>query len=167
MTDTNNSIKSPPEIASLLSQMSNIQTDRERMAREIEQLNKELSSLKENKREEMRKVFDNVIQKWLNASVQNEDVRKQFSEGMERIIDKTQEQGVWTVAVEASHLHARQIEELEKLRAECEQLRTQGNGSFHDENSRKRPREESSSSVGTKVNDFWTGFELDNVQPLL
>jgi sulfur transfer protein SufE len=161
MTDTSlTATKSPPEITSLLSQMSNIQTDRERMMKEIDNLNKELSGLKENKREEMRKVFDTVIQRWLTASVNDENTRKQFSDGMERIIEKTQDQGVWTVAVEASNLHARQIDELEKLRAECDQLKSQTNesGTFKDESSRKRSRDEAS-----KSNSFWEGFELGPV----
>ena len=85
-----NALKTTPELASLLSQLSNLQTDRERMTKEMEKLNAELSTLKEGKREEMRKVFDNVIQRWLSASVSDENVRKQFSDGMERIIDKTQ-----------------------------------------------------------------------------
>ena len=165
MTDQNsqastNVLKTTPELASLLSQLSNLQTDRERMTKEMEKLNAELSTLKEGKREEMRKVFDNVIQRWLSASVSDENVRKQFSDGMERIIDKTQENGIWTVAVEASNLHARQIDELEKLRAECDKLRTCGSeasGSFKDESSRKRGRDESQAAGG---NDFWAGFDL-------
>lgn len=157
MTD-NTTLKSAPEISSLLSQMSNLQTDKERLAKELERLVQENSSLKQNKREEMQKIFDTLIHKWLEASVNDENARKQFTEGMGRIIEKTQDQGVWTVAVEASHLHARQIEELEKLRAECEQLRAHSNegGSFKDEAARKRPREE------TKTNDFWAGFTLDS-----
>jgi uncharacterized membrane-anchored protein YjiN (DUF445 family) len=146
------------DVGSLLTQLSNLQTDRERLARELEMCTRELSSLKENKREEMRKIFETVIQKWLSASVNDEQVRKQFSDGMERIIEKTQENGVWTVAVEASHLHEKQIQELEKLRAECEQLKQQ-NPSFQEESSRKRPREAGSATEGK--NDFWTGFELD------
>lgn len=153
--NNNANFKTSPDIASLLQQLSNLQNDRERLAKELELSSKELSTLKENKREEMRKVFDTVIQKWLNDSVNNEDVRKQFSDGMQRIIEKTHENGLWTVAVEASNLHAKQIEELEQLRSQCEQLK-QHNPSFNDENSRKRPREESGQS-----NDFWTGFELD------
>lgn len=155
-------IKSTPEIVSLLSQLSNIQNEREKMAREMENLNKELSKMKEGKREEMRNVFDNVIQKWLSASVNDENVRKQFSDGMERIIEKTQDNGVWTVAVEASHLHARQIEELERLRVECDQLKSSvpaSGGQFKEESSRKRGREEASA----KTNDFWTGFELEQL----
>ena len=150
-------LKSTTDVASLLSQLSNLQNDRERLASEVEKMNKELSTLKEGKREEMRKIFDNVIAKWLAASVNDENARKQFSDGMERIIEKTQDNGVWTVAVEASNLHVKQIEELEKLRSRCEQLETTSNGKFSDESSRKRPRE-GETDVGKS--DFWAGLDL-------
>ena len=148
------------DVSSLLAQLSNVQADRERMAKELERLGGELSSLKESKREEMRKVFDTVIQNWLNASVHDENVKKQFTEGMHRIIEKTQDNGVWTVAVEASQLHAKHIQEIEELRAQCEQLKnTAVNSNFKDENSRKRMREPEE----PRTNTFWTGFELDPI----
>jgi hypothetical protein len=106
----------------------------------------------------MKKVLDTVITRWLTDSVQDEGARKQFTEGMERLVKDTKaESGVWTVACEASALHAKHLDELERLRTECETLRSAGTGSFRDEASRKRPREESQS--GSK--DFWEGFELD------
>lgn len=159
--NSSSGIRSTPEIQSLLTQLANIQNDKENMARKVEELNKELSSLKEGKREEMRKVFDNVINRWLQESVKDEGVRKQFTDGMERYIDRTQDNGVWTVAVEASNLHARQIEELERLRQENESLRT-GNagGQFKDEASRKRGRDDGNGAAGGKGSDFWAGFEL-------
>ena len=150
-------LKSSTDVASLRSQLSNLQNDRERLASEVEKMNKELSTLKEGKREEMRKIFDNVIAKWLAASVNDENTRKQFSDGMERFIEKTNDNGLWTVAVEASNFHARQIEELEKLRAKCEQLETNSNGKFSDESSRKRARD-GETSVGSS--DFWGGLDL-------
>lgn len=149
---------SAPEVSSLLSQLSNLQSDRERMASELQKLSTELSTMKESKREEMRKVFDDVVQKWLAASVNDENVRKQFNDGMERVIEKTQDNGVWTVVVEASNLHARQIEELEKLRGECEQLKTVGDSAFKNEASRKRARDEPAAGKG---NDFWGDFKLE------
>ena len=112
----------------------------------------------EGKREEMNKVLDTVITRWLSDSVKDEGARKQFTEGMERLVKDTKaESGVWTVACEASALHAKHLEELERLRGECETLRSAGSGSFRDETSRKRPREDAKPSG----DDFWAGFELD------
>jgi hypothetical protein len=106
----------------------------------------------------MNKVLDTVITRWLSDSVKDEGARKQFTEGMERLVKDTKaESGVWTVACEASALHAKHLEDLERLRGECETLRSAGSGSFRDETSRKRPREDAKPSG----DDFWAGFELD------
>ncbi len=103
-------------------------------------------------------MLDTAIARWLSDSVQDETVRKQFTEGMERLVKDTKaESGIWTVACEASSLHAKKLEEIEKLRAECESLRTAGAGSFKDESSRKRGREDADVSK----NDFWGGLDLD------
>ena len=105
----------------------------------------------------MKKVLDTAIARWLSDSVQNEDVRKQFTEGMERLVKDTKaESGIWTVACEASALHAKHLDEIERLRTECETLKAVGAGSFGSEASRKRGREESEPGKG----DFWGGFEL-------
>ena len=106
----------------------------------------------------MRKAFDTVISKWLADSVQNEDTRKQFSEGMQRLVQETKENsGIWQVACEASAVHAKQLEELERLRTECSALRACGSGQFNNEASRKRARE-----PDAKKDDFWAGFEVTN-----
>ncbi len=107
----------------------------------------------------MKKVLDTVIARWLTDSVKSEDARKQFSEGMERLVKDTRaESGIWTVACEASHAHASRLEEIERLRTECESLRASGGGAFRDEASRKRGRDEPAASSS---NDIWAGFELD------
>ena len=107
----------------------------------------------------MKKVLDTVIAKWLTDSVQNEDVRKNFTDGMERLVKDTRaESGIWTVACEASNLHARKLEEIERLRTECESLKALNQGAFGSEMARKRGREESRPSGN--AGDFW-GFELD------
>jgi len=103
----------------------------------------------------MKRILDTVIAKWLQDSVNNEEARKQFSEGMQRLVTDTRENnGVWTVACEASHLHAKQVEEIERLRVECESLRALQGGQFKDEASRKRVRDPNPGN-----NDFWGEFE--------
>ena len=106
----------------------------------------------------MKKVLDTVIAKWLTDSVKSDDVRQQFTEGMQRLVKDTRaESGIWTVACEASQLHAAKLEEIEHLRIENETLKATGLGSFRDESARKRPREDSQPNP----NDFWAGFEVD------
>lgn len=103
-------------------------------------------------------MLDTAIARWLADSVQNEDVRKQFTEGMERLVKETKdESGIWTVACEASAVHARHLDEIERLRTECEALKAVGGGAFQDEAARKRKRDEAA-EPGTQ--DFWGGFQL-------
>jgi len=103
-------------------------------------------------------VLDTAIARWLSDSVQNEDVRKQFTEGMERLVKDTKaESGIWTVACEASALHAKNLDEIERLRAECEALKAVAGGGFRDEASRKRGRDE---AAEPGKQDFWAGFSL-------
>lgn len=146
------------DISSILLQVQNLQGDREKLLRELEAARAENSHLKQGKRDEMKKVFDTVIAKWLEDSVKDEEARKQFAQGMERIVDSTHENGIWTVACAASNLHKTQLDEIERLRLENDTLRSAGAGGFKDESSRKRGREEPSAA---QSNDFWTGFEVD------
>jgi hypothetical protein len=100
-----------------------------------------------------------VVAKWLEDSVENESVRTQFKEGMERLVKNTAEDsGVWQVAVCASAAHAKKLNEIERLRTEHEELKTRVNGEFGNESSRKRGREETAEAV-VPPGDFWAGFE--------
>ena len=146
-----NKTQQPSDISSILAQVQALQSDKDRLM-------KELSHLKQGKREEMKKVWDTVISKWLEDSVQDEDAKKQFTEGMTRIMDTTKENGIWTVACAASNLHKSHLEEIERLRTEVNTLKTGTAGSFRDDASRKRGRDE---PVQENPNDFWSGFEVD------
>ena len=156
------------ELTSILTQVQNLQTDREKLMKEVETARHKVEKLTEGKRVEMKTALDTVVAKWLDDSVENEGVRTQFKEGMERLVKNTAEDsGVWQVVVCASAAHARRANELERLRTEHEELKTRMNGEFGNEASRKRPREEtkegaSGSTEGAISNDngdFWNGFE--------
>lgn len=150
--------KPPAELSSILTQVQTLQEEREKLARELEDTRARMSKLQEGKREEMKKALDTVIAKWLADSVENEDVRKQFTEGMDRLVTSTNENsGIWQVACQASHVHARQLEELERLRVECTALKERGVGKFQEEASRKRGRTEAPASA---AGDFWEGFDV-------
>lgn len=146
------------DISSILLQVQNLQGDREKLMRELEAARAEMSQLKQGKREDMKKVFDTVIAKWLEDSVKDEEAKKQFTQGMERIMDSTHENGIWTVACAASNLHKTQLEEIERLRVENDSLRSASASGFKDESSRKRGRDDAPQS---NPNDFWAGFEVD------
>ena len=152
----------PPkaELSSILTQVQSLQTDREKLMKELETARQKVEKLTEGKRAEMKSSLDTVIAKWLEDSVENEAIRTQFKDGMERLVKNTAEDsGVWQVVVCASAAHARRINELERLRMEYEELKTRVNGEFSTEASRKRPREESKEGEAKGCGDFWFGCE--------
>ena len=149
------------ELNSILTQVQTLQTDREKLMKELENTRQKVQKLTEGKRLEMKNSLDTVIAKWLDDSVENESVRTQFKEGMERLVTNTAEDsGVWQVVVCASAAHARKLNEIERLRSEHEELKTKMGGEFGQEASRKRTREETKDTIGeTSSSDFWVGFE--------
>lgn len=158
-----------PELTSILTQVQTLQTDREKLMRELDVAKQKVEKLTEGKRQEMQQSLNTVIAKWLEDSVENEGVRTQFKEGMERLVKNTAEDsGVWQVVVCASAAHTKRINEMEKLRGEYEELKTKMNGEFGGpEGSRKRAREETKEAGGASGGgsaeggsaDFWNGFE--------
>ena len=144
-----------PELSSILTQVQTLQQDREKLMKELEETKSSLGKLQEGKRAAMKNVLDTVITKWISESVDNEDARKQFQEGMDRLVTDTWENsGIWQVACAASATHAKQTAELEKLRSECTELRTLQGGQFVNETSRKRTKETEDSSGF----DIWKDF---------
>jgi hypothetical protein len=147
------------ELNSILTQVQSLQTDREKLMKELDNARQKVEKLTEGKRMEMKNSLDTVIAKWLEDSVENEGVRTQFKEGMERLVKNTAEDsGVWQVVVCASAAHARRLNEIERLRTEHEELKTKMGGEFGQEGSRKRVREETKEPEGN-TSDFWVGFE--------
>ena len=152
-------VKPTAELSSILTQVQSLQEEREKLSKELEETRARMNKLQEGKREEMKKSLDTVIAKWLADSVENEDVRKQFTEGMDRLVNSTNEtSGIWQVACQASSVHAKQLEELERLRVECTSLKERGVGRFQDEDTRKRGR--SKANPSSAAGDFWDGFEI-------
>ena len=147
---------STPELSSILTQVQTLQSEREKLTQELAEAKMNLSQLQEGKRLAMRGVLDTVINKWINESVESEDAKKQFQEGMERLVTDTREtSGLWQVACAASATHAKQTSELEKLRSECNELRSLQGGNFASETSRKRKPDEKDPSGF----DVWSEFK--------
>ena len=149
-------MKTNPELTSILTQVQSLQSEREKLSAELEAAKSDLSKLQEGKRTAMRNVLDTVINKWIAESVDNEEAKKQFQEGMDRLVTDTRESsGLWQVACAASATHAKQTAELERLRTECNDLRSLQGGSFVNETSRKRKAEEKDQSGF----DVWADFK--------
>ena len=166
MTSTN------PDISAILNQVKTLETDkntleterakieseRQRLVKELEEAREKMSRLTEGKRQEMQQSFDTVIKRWLNESVEDPKVRQEFEQGVNRLVEKTEEDsGIWRVVMCASNLHARRMAEIESLKGECEILKSRGVGDFREEASRKRVRDEKEPERGG--GDIWSEFE--------
>ena len=105
-------VQNPQDLSALLSQVKVLESDRERLSRELDEARKKIEDehrrmeevstkmgrLTEGKRAEMQQAFDTVIKKWLSDSVQDEKVRQEFQTGMARLVENTAEDsGVWQV----------------------------------------------------------------------
>jgi len=82
-------LASKPELNSILSQVQNLQTDREKLMRQLEFANQKVEKLTEGKRVEMKQCLEQQIAKWLEESVENEANRKNFMQGLERLVKDT------------------------------------------------------------------------------
>lgn len=132
------------DITTLLTQLKNIEGDREQLLKQVELLQQKIGKLTEGKKAEMQKALDTVISDWLKESVDDEQVREEFKKGMARLVDQTaEESGVWRVVCCASSLHAKRLQEIETMRIEMDNMkRAVGSAaasiSFSNDENRKR-----------------------------
>lgn len=145
------------DITTLLNQLKSIESDRETLLQQVQQMQAKIGKLTEGKKQEMQKALDTVINDWLVASVDDESVRDEFKKGMSRLVEQTaEESGVWRVVCCASNLYAKKLQEIDTIKGEMETLRKDSTGHFNDENSRKRAREETAETKEDK--NIWDDF---------
>ena len=162
MATTTTTNTTPPEvdINTLLTQLKAIENDRTTLLQQVQVMQEKIGKLTEGKKAEMQKALDTVINDWLMASVEDEQVRDEFKKGMSRLVDQTaEESGVWRVVCCASSLHAKKLQELEDMRIQVENVKRQGD--FKDEGSRKRPLEESTSNQPSEDRNIWEEFAIN------
>lgn len=162
------------DLSSILAQVRGLEEEKARLMQLLEAERERLKEVQaradkmsEGKRNEMRQALETVITNWLQDSVQDEKVREEFKQGMNRLVETTAEDsGVWQVVACASNVHARRLQELERFRLENEELKARGAGEFRDEASRKRGREADAADPhhhqsGGGTGNIWTEFEQE------
>jgi hypothetical protein len=136
-------VSTETDITALLNQLKSIESDRETLLQQVQQMQAKIGKLTEGKKQEMQKALDTVINDWLTASVDDEQVRDEFKKGMSRLVDQTaEESGVWRVVCCASNVYAQKLRELETIKSEMEHLKKDGSGRFTEDQNRKRPRDD-------------------------
>lgn len=156
------------DLTSILSQVKGLEEEKGRLLQMLEaerervkEVQARAEKMSEGKRNEMRQSLETVITNWLQDAVQDEKVREEFKKGMGRLVEDTAEDsGVWQVVCCASNVHAKRLQEIERMRLENEELKSKGSAEFKDEASRKRGREagEGEGSSADKGN-IWMEFE--------
>ena len=157
------------DLGSILTQVQTLQKDKSELVRELETQRAKVEKLTEGKRAEMKRSLDTVITTWLSdLETKDESVKKQFKDGMERLVKNTAEDsGIWQVVCCASSVHAKRTEEIERLRTECNSLKTRLEGgefarpdarveraaTTTGESAAKRPREDD------RGRDIWDEYE--------
>ena len=160
------------DLSSILEKVKGLEEEKNKLLQLLEaerdrlkEVSAKAEKMSEGKRNEMRQSLETVITNWLQDAVQDEKIREEFKKGMGRLVEDTAEDsGVWQVVCCASNVHARRLQEIERMRLENEELKSKGVGDFRDENSRKRGREQGegepgSSGGGGTGGNIWLEFE--------
>ena len=100
------------------------------------------------------------------VETKDDTVKQQFKTGLDTLINKSaDENGVWQMMVAASALHERQEHNLDKLRAENNELRGRVDSSFATPESRVGSKRKADAELGPgdvgPVTDMWAAFASD------
>lgn len=155
-----------PDISSLLTHVSTLEQERATLKQERERLesllqsqSQQLDKFQEAKRTEMKAKLDTMITDWLkDIDVADENVKKEFMTGMERLVKDTKDDsGVWQVMCCASAAHKQRVSEIQRLKDEFGSIRSLAEkGTFQAEEARlvgKRKDPE------LPTRDVWSEFE--------
>jgi hypothetical protein len=154
-----------PDISSVLSHVQNLEVEKKKLEDYVALQNQRLEKLTQGKRDEMKKQLDTMIAEGLkDIDVTNEDVKKEFMNGMERIVKDTKEDsGVWQVMCCASAAHKRNVSRLQQVQDEYNTLKTRVEGGrFEKEEERvvgKRSQPEEPGPSGGGGGNVWDEFE--------
>lgn len=156
---TSSTATSEVDITNLLTQLKSVETDREKLLQQIQLLQEKVGKLTEGKKAEMQKALDTVINDWLIASVNDEQVRDEFKKGMSRLVEQTaEESGVWRVVCCASTTYKEKLQELEDMRIQMDNMKKNTGDSFANESSRKRGSAEISETESSEQKNIWEEF---------
>ena len=150
MTSTTSS---QPDLNGILSQVKGLEAEKERLQKMVEEALKEKEQAKaeamesnawamrlsESKRAEMKAALEGVIKQWLQDSVEDANVRQDFEQGMQHLVQNAQEEsGVWKLVCCTSNMHSKLLGKIKALREECNTLKQRGTREFKAEESLKR-----------------------------
>ena len=156
-----------PDLANVLTHIKNLEQQKQDLERRLQETEERASRMSQKTKAAMQSAMDTLMKKWMDAVETKDDVvKQQFKTGLDTLINKSaDENGVWQMMVAASALHERQEHNLDKLRAENNELRGRVDSSFATAESRVGSKRKAEADLGpgdaAPATDMWAAFASD------
>ena len=156
-----------PDLANVLTHIKNLEQQKQDLERRLLETEERASRMSQKTKAAMQSAMDTLMKKWMDAvETKDEAVKQQFKGGLDTLINKSaDENGVWQMMVAASALHECQEHNLDKLRAENNELRGRVDSSFATAESRVGSKRKAEADLGpgdaAPTTDMWAAFASD------
>ena len=156
-----------PDLANVLTHIKNLEQQKQDLERRLQETEERASRMSQKTKAAMQSAMDTLMKKWMDAVETKDDVvKQQFKTGLDTLINKSaDENGVWQMMVAASSLHERQEHNLDKLRAENNELRSRVDSTFATPESRVGSKRKAEADLGpgdaAPATDMWAAFASD------
>ena len=155
------------DLNNVLSHIKNLEQQKQELEKRLQETEERAARMSQKTKAAMQSAMDTLMKKWMDAVETKDDVvKQQFKTGLDTLINKSaDENGVWQMMVAASALHERQEHNLDKLRAENNELRGRVDSSFATAESRVGSKRKAEADLGpgdaAPATDMWAAFASD------
>jgi hypothetical protein len=159
----------PPaqDLSNVLTHIKNLEQQKQDLERRLAETEDRAARMSQKTKAAMQSAMDTLMKKWMDAVETKDDtVKHQFKTGLDTLINKSpDENGVWQMMVAASSFHERQEHNLDKLRAENNELRSRVDSTFATPESRVGSKRKAEGDLGpddvAPAPDMWAAFASD------
>ena len=155
------------DLNNVLTHIKNLEQQKQELEKRLLETEERAARMSQKTKAAMQSAMDTLMKKWMDAVETKDDVvKQQFKTGLDTLINKSaDENGVWQMMVAASALHERQEHNLDKLRAENNELRGRVDSSFATAESRVGSKRKAEAELGpgdaAPATDMWVAFTSD------
>lgn len=160
----------PGDMAAMLQKLNEQQSLISKLSEEIKAKDSDIQKFSQRTRDEMKKTYETMIKTWLDSlETSNEEARNEFKQGVERLADRADNNGIWEICLAASDRHkkdsanaAKKEEEYQQLKTRYDELKQKADGGmFIEESSRVGSKRHAVGQPDTTHNtnrDIWEEF---------
>jgi len=155
------------DLNNVLLHIKNLEQQKQDLEKRLLETEERAARMSQKTKAAMQSAMDTLMKKWMDAVETKDDVvKQQFKTGLDTLINKSaDENGVWQMMVAASALHEKQEHNLDKLRAENNELRSRVDSSFATPESRTGSKRKAEAELGpgdvSSSKDMWAEFASD------